>query len=65
MRVDPGQQHDRTSVTKGWKLYDPRLAWMLVAPAVVLLLLLLLLPVPMMTVYTFFTFVTAGVETAC
>ena len=37
---------------------------MLVAPAVVLLLLLLLLPVLMMTVYTFFTFVTAGVETA-
>jgi spermidine/putrescine transport system permease protein len=52
------------SVTKGWKLYDPRLAWALVAPALVLLVLLLLLPIAMMTVYTFFTFVTAGVEKA-
>jgi spermidine/putrescine transport system permease protein len=51
-------------VTKGWKLYDKRLAWALVAPALLLLLLLLLLPILMMTVYTFFTFVTAGVEQA-
>lgn len=51
-------------MTKGWKLYDKRLAWALVAPALVLLLLLLLLPILMMTVYTFFTFVTAGVESA-
>jgi len=51
-------------VTKGWKLYDPRLAWVLVAPALFLILLLLILPILMMTAYTFFTFVTAGVESA-
>jgi spermidine/putrescine transport system permease protein len=36
----------------------------LVAPALFLILLLLLLPIAMMTAYTFFTFVTAGVESA-
>ncbi|MER8366329.1 ABC transporter permease [Mesorhizobium sp. M1348] len=51
-------------MTKGWKLYDQRLAWVLVAPVLLLLTLLLLLPIAMMTVYTFFTFVTAGVESA-
>jgi spermidine/putrescine transport system permease protein len=51
-------------VTKGWTLYDPRLAWVLVAPALFLILLLLILPILMMTAYTFFTFVTAGVESA-
>jgi spermidine/putrescine transport system permease protein len=40
------------------------LAWVLVAPALFLILLLLLLPIAMMTAYTFFTFVTAGVESA-
>lgn len=55
---------DWKSVTKGWKLYDPRLAWALVAPAILLLVCLLVLPIAMMTVYTFFTFVTAGVESA-
>lgn len=51
-------------MTKGWKLYDPRLAWALVAPALILLVLLLILPIVTMTAYTFFTFVTAGVEKA-
>jgi spermidine/putrescine transport system permease protein len=51
-------------VKKGWTLYDPRLAWVLVAPALFLILLLLILPILMMTAYTFFTFVTAGVESA-
>ncbi|MHA6642478.1 ABC transporter permease [Mesorhizobium sp. A623] len=51
-------------MTKGWTLYDPRLAWVLVAPALFLVLLLLILPIVMMTAYTFFTFVTAGVESA-
>lgn len=51
-------------MTKGWTLYDPRLAWVLVAPALFLILLLLVLPILMMTAYTFFTFVTAGVESA-
>lgn len=51
-------------MTKGWTLYDPRLAWVLVAPALFLILLLLILPILMMTAYTFFTFVTAGVESA-
>src|SRR5690606_41138940 len=49
-------------MTKGWTLYDPRLAWMLVAPVLLLLVVFLLLPIAMMAVYTFFTFVTAGVE---
>ena len=51
-------------MTKGWTLYDPRLAWMLVAPVVLLLIFFLVLPIVVMAVYTFFTFVTAGVETS-
>ena len=51
-------------VTRGWKLYDPRLAWLLVAPAALLLLCFLILPILVMGIYTFFTFVTAGVEDA-
>lgn len=51
-------------VTRGWKLYDPRLAWLLVAPTALLLLCFLVLPILVMGVYTFFTFVTAGVEDA-
>ncbi len=48
----------------GWKLYDQRLAWVLIAPTLVLLLALLVLPLAVMAVFTFFTFVTAGVETS-
>ncbi|WP_413875135.1 ABC transporter permease [Albidovulum sp.] len=48
----------------GWRLYDPRLAWLLVAPAALLLLCFLILPIVVMAAYTFFTFVTAGVEEA-
>ena len=48
----------------GWKLYDSRLAWTLIAPTLLLLLLFLVLPIIVMTAYTFFTFVTAGVETS-
>ncbi len=48
----------------GWKLYDRRLAWALIAPTLVLLLLLLVLPLVVMAAYTFFTFVTAGVESS-
>jgi spermidine/putrescine transport system permease protein len=48
----------------GWKLYDRRLAWVLIAPTLVLLLALLVLPLVVMTAYTFFTFVTAGVESS-
>ena len=51
-------------MTRGWTLYDPRLAWILVAPAALLLLCFLILPIVVMAVYTFFTFVTAGVEAA-
>ena len=50
--------------TRGWQLYDPRLAWLLVAPAALLLICFLILPIVVMGVYTFFTFVTAGVEDA-
>lgn len=49
---------------RGWRLYDPRLAWLLVAPAALLLVCFLILPILVMAVYTFFTFVTAGAETA-
>lgn len=49
---------------RGWTLYDPRLAWMLVAPALLILVFLLVLPIVVMAAYTFFTFVTAGVETS-
>ncbi|KRB23436.1 MULTISPECIES: ABC transporter permease [Mesorhizobium] len=47
-----------------WTLYDPRLAWMLVAPVLLLLIFFLVLPIAVMGAYTFFTFVTAGVETS-
>ncbi|MBZ0215808.1 MAG: ABC transporter permease, partial [Fimbriimonadaceae bacterium] len=52
----------RVRTNKGWTLYDPRLAWMLVAPVLFLLIIFLVLPILVMAVYTFFTFVTAGVE---
>ncbi|RUW46869.1 ABC transporter permease [Mesorhizobium sp. M1A.F.Ca.ET.072.01.1.1] len=51
-------------MTKAWKLYDPRLAWILVAPTLMLLLVFLVLPIAVMAIYTFFTFVTAGLETS-
>lgn len=51
-------------MTKGWTLYDRRLAWALVAPVVLLLIFFLVLPIAVMAGYTFFTFVTAGVETS-
>ena len=51
-------------MARGLKLYDSRLAWALIAPTLLLLLLFLVLPIVVMTAYTFFTFVTAGVETA-
>src|SRR5690554_3170476 len=52
-----------TSARK-WRLFDTRVAWFLVAPSLILLTCLLVLPIILMSVYTFFTFVTAGVETA-
>lgn len=51
-------------MTKGWTLYDRRLAWALVAPVLLLLIFFLVLPIAVMAGYTFFTFVTAGVETS-
>lgn len=54
----------RPRTTRGWTLYDPRLAWLLVAPAALLLFCFLILPILVMGAYTFFTFVTAGVESA-
>ena len=51
-------------MARGLKLYDSRLAWALIAPTLLLLLLFLVLPIIVMTAYTFFTFVTAGVETS-
>lgn len=51
-------------MAKGWRLYDQRLAWALIAPTLLLLLLFFVLPLAIMAVYTFFTFVTAGVETS-
>lgn len=48
--------------TRGWRLYDPRLAWLLLAPATLLIVCFLILPILVMAVYTFFTFITAGVE---
>lgn len=51
-------------MARGLKLYDGRLAWALIAPTLLLLVLFLVLPLIIMTVYTFFTFVTAGVETS-
>lgn len=60
------RREERVSVTesRSWSIYDPRLGLALVAPAVILLLALLIAPVVMMGVYTFYTFVTAGVEEA-
>jgi spermidine/putrescine transport system permease protein len=55
---------DEVGVRRGWSIYDPRLAWALVAPAVVLIVVLLVLPIAVMTAYSFFTFITAGVESA-
>lgn len=51
-----------TSARK-WRLFDTRVAWFLVAPSLILLACLLVLPIILMSVFTFFTFVTAGVET--
>jgi spermidine/putrescine transport system permease protein len=60
-----GNQSERmNSTARRWRLYDTRLAWALVAPAVLLLVFLLILPIIVMAAYTFFTFVTAGVESA-
>ncbi|MDQ2065903.1 ABC transporter permease [Xinfangfangia sp. CPCC 101601] len=57
---------DRLPATakRGWSLYDPRLAWLLVAPAALLLICFMILPIVVMGIYTFYTFVTAGVEEA-
>lgn len=52
------------SSPRKWRLFDTRVAWFLVAPSLILLTCLLVLPIILMSVYTFFTFVTAGVETA-
>lgn len=62
--ASPARRGTGVSKSRRWALYDPRLAWVLVAPSVLLLVFLLLLPVAVMAAYTFFTFVTAGVETA-
>lgn len=50
------------AATTGWSINDRRLAWALAAPTVILLVLLMLLPIAVMAAYTFFTFVTAGIE---
>ena len=47
---------------KGWSVNDWRVAWALCAPTVILIVVLLILPIVVMGVYSFFTFVTAGVE---
>ncbi|MBN9073812.1 MAG: ABC transporter permease [Rhizobiales bacterium] len=52
------------AAAQSWSIYDRRLAWALAAPAAILLAVLLVAPVLMMAVYTFYTFVTAGVESA-
>lgn len=52
------------ATARSWSIYDRRLAWALAAPAAILLVALLIVPVLMMAVYTFYTFVTAGVEQA-
>jgi len=49
-------------VRKGWSVNDWRVAWALCAPTVILIVVLLILPIVVMGVYSFFTFVTAGVE---
>jgi len=50
--------------SRKWRFLDPRVAWFLVAPSLILLVGLLVLPIILMAVYSFFTFVTAGVEEA-
>jgi len=55
-----GNVQDR--VRKGWSVNDWRVAWALCAPTVILIVVLLILPIVVMGVYSFFTFVTAGVE---
>ena len=47
---------------KGWSVNDWRVAWALCAPTVILIVALLILPIVVMGVYSFFTFVTAGIE---
>ena len=49
-------------VRKGWSVDDWRVAWALCAPAVILIVFLLILPIVVMGIYSFFTFVTAGIE---
>jgi spermidine/putrescine transport system permease protein len=49
-------------VRKGWSVNDWRVAWALCAPTVILIVALLILPIVVMGVYSFFTFVTAGIE---
>ena len=43
-------------------LQQTRFAWYLLAPAAILLVVLLVLPIIIMMIYTFYEFVTAGVE---
>jgi spermidine/putrescine transport system permease protein len=52
------------AATTGWSINDRRLAWALAAPTVILIVLLMILPIIVMAAYSFFTFVTAGVEEA-
>lgn len=60
----PPAQFRPVRAPRGWSLYDPRLAWLLVAPAALLLICFLIMPILVMGLYTFYTFVTAGVEEA-
>jgi len=45
-------------------MQQTRFAWYLLAPAIILLVVLLVLPIAIMAIYTFYEFVTAGVEKA-
>jgi len=45
-------------------MQQTRFAWYLLAPAIILLAVLLVLPIAIMAIYTFYEFVTAGVEKA-
>src|SRR5437762_10050611 len=45
-------------------IQQTRFAWYLLAPAAILLIVLLVLPIVIMAIYTFYEFVTAGVEKA-
>ena len=45
-------------------MQQTRFAWYLLAPAAILLIVLLVLPIVIMAIYTFYEFVTAGVEKA-